>query len=99
MSQEASHSDLPWIVEETNGKIYIINGYGTLAWIGPCGRPDEEDKKNAKFIVKAVNNHEALVDVIGRLIQAGTSLHAPSIMGATNEACALLAEIKGAHAT
>lgn len=57
-----------------------------------CGAYSEQ-KPIAEFVLRTISNHEALVGALTRLLEASTSLHAPAIMGAVDNAVAVLRKI------
>ena len=69
MSDE--HSPVPWaddtgFINDANGTtICTVDG---SAWIGGITTTYETDKANAEFLVKAVNNHDKLVEALERII-------------------------------
>lgn len=55
---EAKHAPTPWIIDGCSGRMITTPGgyYGFIA--------DVDTKANAAFIVRAVNNHERLVEAL-----------------------------------
>lgn len=72
MATTIQHSPLPWFTQDgglnvfsprsaTNQRVPAVARCGNTHGIGDAG---ETDKANAAMIVKAVNNHQALVDAL-----------------------------------
>lgn len=64
VSIESEHTPTPWIYSK-DGEMIYTSGNAPFGYklIKPSGkRPESEIKANAAFIVKAVNNHESLVE-------------------------------------
>lgn len=71
---KSNHTPTPWHVIEGNKSIYICNPKGTPIaelnlYIGDSGfiTKDKNGIANADFIVRAVNCHDELVDVLNLL--------------------------------
>jgi len=63
--------------------------------LGNEGAPIDERKANAAFIVRAVNNHAALVAALERIVRAlGVEGHEPNVEHARETARAALANAK-----
>ncbi|HVQ15604.1 MAG TPA: hypothetical protein VMS40_18510 [Vicinamibacterales bacterium] len=103
-AQEAQHSPLPWRVFDEDFANHHFPGieapeYSVVIWgheheqTGVRGRTAEEARDNAAFIVRACNNHEALLAALkecafrlATLIAASgdfTDIHAKALDAAT----------------
>ena len=65
-SSEGSHSPIPWhfnggyeIYDDRGGAITVLDSKGE--------RTSEEDRANGRFVCRAVNAHDALVEALSRL--------------------------------
>ncbi len=61
---ETKHTPIPWTCDyddQDHTGIGIADDEMMIALVAPKGGPDELDKANAEFIVKAVNCHDELV--------------------------------------
>ncbi len=58
--QTAAHTPTPWKFENRDEDNYLAGPEGQFV-ISLVGSPDDEDKENAAFIVRAVNAHEELL--------------------------------------
>jgi len=91
------HTELPWVLSSN------INDTQDAPFKEWCVEGSDEDivgffahAGNAEFIVKAVNNHDALVEMVGWLMNAAVDQgDAMESDGAIVEARALLARLKG----
>lgn len=69
------HTPIPWTdprhYTKPDGVVYGIQSYGgsqPLRSIFLITEPDDTDEANAAFIVKAVNNHQKLLDALTGLL-------------------------------
>jgi hypothetical protein len=64
---DTEHSKLPWSVDvETPSDVNDPDGYYIVDCCG-CTTSEAQDEANAAFIVKACNNHEALIEHLRRM--------------------------------
>jgi len=91
MKKKSSHTSLPWkttplknIVRASNNKV--------IATLVKGGRPEKELTANARFIVKAANYHDRLVDFLDSFLGAADIWTNEKLK---TEAEQLLAEIEG----
>lgn len=63
------HTPTPWIIFTDNGEPYAIMPAGRGGDI--CTFRDQPSNADADFIVKAVNNHDALVKVLEEIEDLG----------------------------
>lgn len=62
-------SQLPLMVEDCGENVYLINGDGTIASVGPCSREhDDEDRANAVLLTHAVNTLSKLEEALDRAV-------------------------------
>ena len=108
MTDKATHTPLPWKVEEghiqrdSNGIRYwqITDGQDAIACNQFCyaGYDPEVNAANAAFIVHAVNSHHDLIEAFrGLLDEIGKSACADTILdsAAAGKAFAAIAEVEG----
>jgi hypothetical protein len=69
MSNQKKHTPTPWVVNGFGGDFNLIarmDGHGVaISATAPLG----EELEDARFIVLAVNSHEALVEALERLME------------------------------
>lgn len=60
------HTPGPWTVDDSvpDEAVYVMCPSGTIANVGPCGTPDDEDKANARLIAAAPDLLEALKNTL-----------------------------------
>jgi len=83
---DKKHTPVPWIIG--------INGYHDIGVMNSASG-GSEDKVNADFIIKAVNNHDKLVDMLKQALIALNQVENTDICGKYNtsyEVCSAIEE-------
>ena len=96
-NEKHTHTKIPWQIQVTGGDREHISGAEYGMWIMVDGHDYEKRKTDAAFIVRAVNNHDNLVNLIQRLLDNAEidALNEPELEPLCEQARAALKAAKG----